>query len=363
MLELFFNQELARSTDSSVYFPDVNYVRRISMENIDKLTNYYRTRIYRVKSNHLLVQILNHLYIPLTIENERILDSILVRGERVGKMFKLTSSFTYGDIFNGVFFGNNVDEIILYDDSYFSIIDMDIHWRNYRPVRVLFHPKSDLDLMLPNGKKSSNEGGTAVISVNIGMLAIQYKKFMEDQLLKNPDQTPLDASYFIHMYVLPNMLPDILDWSIYNRFIYNLDSYKKPDVYFRHPIVINKVDDKVDKIIEKEQKLLLGNGLFIADYFKHLISVSNKNMWYNMLLPDYALTLQSTWAILLSRIRVIADISQLGGPSFIKKNKAEINLLLRDIKYLNVDRVIREKASSSFIDLYNESIEKIKLNM
>lgn len=133
----------------------------------------------------------------------------------------MTSDINYGQVFKGVFYGPSCDELILYDEEYFNPFYAEKEWMRINAVKVLLHPKSDLALLLPNGRDSSTGGGLAVISVNVPLLAIQYRGFLKSQMLKikAEDDAKLGIQHFIHMFVLPNMLYNQIDITIMNRLM------------------------------------------------------------------------------------------------------------------------------------------------
>lgn len=314
-----------------VEFPEFDLLRRTYRREIANVVDYYHNRVYAVKSNHFLVSLLSHLSVPFQYAADRYVETALARAPYVAASAKMTSEIRIGDVFDGVFFGEGSKEIIIYEEDYFNPFYAEREWERISAVRVLVHPKSDLGLLLPNGKHSATGEGLAVISINLALLSLQYRCFMQLQQTKFKDkQGLLSQSHFIHMYVLPNMLYSQMDMTIMNR-IMNL-YYGRPmgEPILRHPFMVPQYGTRVDNVLNKVLRLLKTKPLRFDAMIAMVPTIVEDGMRDALRLPDFAPTRQILWAVILSRLEMIKfflDLSKESGG--IAANRMELNHLKR----------------------------------
>lgn len=352
MLELL-NSEL-KVHDGVTTFSERLYISNTYKQQVGKLVEYYRERLARVKGQNILNQILYSVHTPYNFADDEFIRSVSIRAPFISNHFKLTSYNAIGIAHQGKFFGNGVDEFIVHDPAMFSIVWANENWMNLRPVTILYSPKNDLDLQLLNGKASSDTTGIGVISINIVMLAFQYKKYLEVTM---DTDYPRDSSYFIQRYVLPNMLGKQLDHSIMNRLC-NIIDVKNNDLgYFKHPITLVNYSDRVDALLTKVYDYILGRNMTIQTSLRHIPGVIRDNQWevqrYNM----YPGSLSSDWVFALAKIKYLRILATLGGDEFFKRNRSFVNALQRSVRYSHVERIIKETNCTRAIEHWNTEYE------
>lgn len=79
----------------------------------------------------------------------------------------------------------NNAEIIIGHDEDFDYINGYKNWRELEPVTVLFHKETNLDLPILDGNNFSSGEEVYVVSVNMVMLGVMYKGFIEHELSLN----------------------------------------------------------------------------------------------------------------------------------------------------------------------------------
>ncbi len=332
------------------HWPEFDLIRRTYIRELYKLQDYYHNRVYAVKSNHLLAYILSDLNVPMEYSDDRYVEACRVRADIISRATSLTSPTHYGKLHDGCFYGPGSKEIIYSVDEYFDTKVVVDNWKDIVAVRPLLHPRSDLRLMLPNGKKSGNETGLSVISVNIPMLALQYKYFSMDQY-KHQSETGsmLGVTHFIHMYVLPNMMGFHLDIVIYNRLM-NL-YYGKPmgASYFKHAFNIIDYSNKIDRVLDKVLVRLQEDPLLDTSMINETPSIYSRSMLNALQMPDFAPTKQIWWSLLLSRLSIMKFITDVGNPKSNRVNTSDINQLQISLK-----RLLRENLLQAIIpaDMY-----------
>lgn len=312
-----------------------DYIREGLKRNLVKVQEHYATRVYAVKSQHYLIRLLQTINIPLSLPLDRYYDNVDTKANNLSMVMKMTSSIFRGYLFDGVFFGENSKEIILNDTSYFNLVQAGKDWKKIKAVKVVWSKRSDLDLLLPNGKKTGFEDSVSVISVNIPLLAVQYRAFMLDQMRKVEGR--LSISHFIHMYVLPNMLDSLLDICLFNRFNNLLKGAPVGKSYYRHQFTLIDYSEFVDKAYYQAIKNLELRTMEYKHVLNAIPAVTKNDMEEVMVLPQSAPTKQVVWAELLARLEVVDSMSLLLGEKGIRANRAEINYFLRFFKQIKND--------------------------
>jgi hypothetical protein len=340
---------------------EFNYLKSSYSKELIKIEEYYHNRVYSVKNNTLLVSLLNNLTAPMSLATDRYAVNTEARAPYIGNVMGFTSDIAKGTIFNGPFYGPDSSEIILNNNEYFNPNYAEKNWKNICAVRPLLHPKNDLGLLLPNGRKFSSGNGLSTISINIPLLAMQYRSFCLDQFIKFKETNSLlGATHFVHMYVLPNMLYAQTDISLMNRLLALYYGAPKSEVYFKHPFMIHDYNDKVDNVLDKLIEVYKNSGTKYSIILKSIPSITDNNMQTSLLMPDITPTTQALWALLFSRLEYIKFLIDIGGSNSISANMTEINYLKLLIKRVRsagtYSSVIKDKM---LLGTYTEIMQEI----
>lgn len=331
-MQTIFNNLTNISTGISSY-PDWKYLRSGLNRNLKTTIDYYQNRKFAVKGNHLLARILNTINVSYERDLEQLYNIVESKANALSMHFKLTSSVYKGEVFHGVFYGEGTREIIMATSDYTSPREIENNWRNFAAVKVVGHSKSDLSLLLPNGKAYSNETGVAFIEINLPALAVQYRCFVREQYqyyLENSTASP--TSVFIHMYVLPNMLYSHLDHCIFNR-VYNLAmGAPMGRVQFRHPFTLIDYEGKVDRCLGEIVDYVQSVDLDFNTILRTFPVVSQQNFKQLLRLPEQAPTQQIVGTEFLSRMKAIDFLININPRHGTAKNMGEINYIARTLK-------------------------------
>lgn len=347
-MRTFFNIE-SPFGQSVLHPPQWLYAKNGLERNTEIVKEYYRIRPFAVRSEHILARLLNNLGVPYSLNLERFHDIIDSRALALSSVFKMTSSLNKGSMFKGTFFGEGIEEILMATDDVFNPFSTYRNWKNVSAVKVLMHPKSDLGFTLPNGKASGTETGYAVIEINIPMLAVQFKAFMDYQKIHFIDKgdNPHTVAQFIHMYVLPNMISSQLDICLFNR-AYNLVVGAPMGMQTkRHAFNLLDYTKNTDSTLETLIGFFSENDRHYKIMLKSFFGVQTTDFEKLFKLPDNAPTKQVIWAELVARIKVIEFLVKLSPNNGKVINQSENNLFLRTIKMYESDGVMRSVMSQN----------------
>ena len=338
--------------------PGFDLVRRVYIREVSKIVNYYRTRPIPVKSNHLLCRILEIGMIPIKYELDRFMDIAYTRAPYLSKHFNLSSSICYGKAFNGDFYGDGTVEHIVTEEHYIDLAKAVFNWKDIRAVRVLDHSISDLNILLPDGGKSSLPSGTAVIAINIPLLLLQYRCFMMEELYGNMN-VGYTLQQFIHMYVIPNMLYSHLDLAIFNRLIDRFHRTSPTIPLRKYPFYVTDSSDKLDKVLDVVLDKITDAKLSYPTYLANIPAIRMENAKDALIMPDIARTRQVWWLLLKARFRHIEFLLDVGGASGIHYNRGYINRLKVDFKRLKSQHIFETMLTTEEYEFSAKLIERV----
>ena len=346
-MQTIFNNLTNISTGISSY-PDWKYLRSGLNRNLKTTIDYYQNRRFAVKGNHLIARILTSISVSFDRDIEQLYNLIEAKALHVGMHFKLSSSVYKGDIFNGVFYGEGTKEIIMVTNDFVNPYEIEKDWKNVQAVKVVTHPKSDLSLLLPNGKAYSDEGGLACIEINLPALVVQYRCFVKEQYERIKDSlTASPTSVFLHMYVLPNMLYSHLDHCIFNR-VFNLAmGAPMGQPQFRHPFTLIDYDKKVDNCLEEVVDYVKQTDLDFNTILRTFPCVTKMNFKELLRLPEQAPTRQIAGSEFLARLKAIDFLININPNNGKTKNADTINYINRLIKRNERDSILDQVLSST----------------
>jgi hypothetical protein len=331
------------TTTSIVRPPEFELIKRIYEREVLNIVSYFNNRTYYIKNTHLLVRILNLYTIPLDYTLDRYAETAASRSPYISKQFNFTSDINYGRFHDGPFYGEGNQELILSVDDYFDPYSEIKNWKTIQAVTVLHHSISDLSLILPNGFKNSTDSGLAVIGINLPLLLLQYRGFLEDQTLKSLTGTAplLSSNHFVYMYVLPNMLASHVDLVILNRLMNIYYGAPMGSGLKKYPFQVVDYSSKVDNVLKKVLKNITDVNKPYYSSLKTIPAIFGEDMQDSLLMPDLVRTRQVWWALLLTRLNVIKFLIEIGGHKGRVSNISYINKFRIDIKRLLNDHVMK----------------------
>ena len=217
MYKLF---NVASNVEAQIHTPPVwNNIKKLLNHNLDRVIRYYRQSPMAVKSSHLLVRLLHSIAVPKSQHIIRYYSNVSDIALEVAMSMGITSSLYKGRVFNGIFYGEGSQEIIIAHDTPFDYLDIEDNWENLEPIKVVRHSRSDLGMNIPDGTVTGNNDGVAVIMINVVMLALQYRAFREQEarfrLMNGINERSIYQ--FVHMYPLTNMIRSQTDCALFNR--------------------------------------------------------------------------------------------------------------------------------------------------
>lgn len=320
--------------------PRFEIIKDVHRKNLERVISHYRTKAVRgVESDHLLVQLLQHIPVSVTEEPQLYIDKVGGYVDELTRLFKLTSPINLGEAKKpGVFYGKDTTEIILVTTEKFNYKE---NWENLSPIRFLSHPKTDFNLTVPVGKTTSLEEGLVVVLLNLPMLAYQYKEWRLRELKENPE-FPRTIMQFVATYPLVNSLTSQLDVAYLNRTFKIFSGKNIPAFNDNHPFFLNTQEVNTNLGLKQLMELTSKRKLGFVELLEMLEPISANSFREVIAIPSMPFTRQVNWALFASRLNLIHFLLFWEFKTMSNKSRKEINEIRLGIKRLRSDRSIGE---------------------
>lgn len=321
--------------------PNFANIKEIYQGNLAKISRYYHAKKTFVPNEHILVKLLLTITASLKRDNQSYVDTVIDSIPRLCGHFKFSSPASYGDVYpKGYFYNENIPEVYVSDERSFDIEKAKQYWRLLQPIRVLRHPFTDLNLGRLDGKYKSDELGLAVISINIPMLAFQYKMWCETEQQKSKEQPSNRTHHFVSMYPITNAMYSHLDWCIFNRLGASYWDKPKAPYAHRHPFTLINAAASMDDILDKEVNTLARKPLTFDQMLVSIPTITARDVHRLARLPYGAPTRQFKWSLTLARLPLIQFLVQLNYDTDNPKNKEYLNRLRIQLRSMRQDKTL-----------------------
>lgn len=316
---------------ASFVFPMFTYVQDTLLRDVDKLIEFRRLNPKAIRSDHLLVKTLQSLNITFDGNIDIYRGYVEARTAQMSGGLGYTSHLYRGKPFYGrqaQFYGGKTVEIAIAADDDFDLRNARETWKDWQPVRILAHPRSDITIETLDASNRFTESGVCVIEVNIPMLACQYQLWKEEQQ-RLMVQIPRNTAHFVTMYPLTNAVYSHLDVSIFNRLSKRLykEAVGKADraVPFYTVDQSRRIDDVCDDIMARFTKTTLP----WEDVLRNIPSLQGTSMLEVHRLPKMPRSNQVLWALIAARLNLVAFLVRLRAVTKDYKNVDEVTLIRR----------------------------------
>lgn len=234
----------------------LDLLRSNTEENLIRTKIHYRRSVYTVPSNHLLVQILQH--IPFAGVNSD--SELYYRAQTMASRFSRALNLNTDSVLSGVntlggFYGAGIKTyVLLQEQRKFLDIDYSKVWADIQPIRSIYHPYSDLEMHVSNGEKRADVSGEAFLALDLGLLAIQYKywKIATANAIAKPNITQ-----FVFQYPLVNLIESETDVAYFNRLMAKLNDTPLYHTTRTNGLALKELAPLADKVIESFLSRLL----------------------------------------------------------------------------------------------------------
>ena len=352
-----FNQFIKNKKFDILNYPVKEYNTFITLNKyysreIRKVTYYYTKQITRfVKSEHILVRLLK--YIDVRYSND-LLDfnhKLSEVAPIISRHFDFSSNINIGRVFKNALYDDSF-EIFLYTENYFDVFQFSENWKTSTPIRVIKSSLTDLDFSFPSQTKSFTSDQFFIYELDIIKLYTQFIHWQNSKLTKGENPSP---EVFIATFILPSLISQIINYSLYNRYMkisLNREIIKQPT---RHPIIFLDYSTKIDNCLKYISNELKDTRIYFRELLDTIPNFSTSYTSEIISLESRFFTIQCEWVLWIARIDDIVNFFKLMGKYknvMISQIVYTLPITLRRIKN-NMSLIKRVLPISLFLEFEN----------
>lgn len=332
--------------------PNWNRIKTLNAYNLETYKNYYADSSKFVNSDHILIDILYALNIPIGLEPQTYVDAVADKTNSLSMTLSLTSAYYRGQQQKSQFFGSKCSELLIASDEEFDAVSGYKNWKNLEPVKVLSHPFTHLDFIAPFTQVRGTGHGVAVLLINVPMLALQYKAYLDDQA---GNEDTYGAASFIARYVWPNMMATYQEQVWFNRLFHEmmgLTSASKSGerLPFTYVDLASKIDDAQHYVFKQISQL---NNPSFEIILETVPSLSYECMFAASKLPDVAPTTQVSWALDVARLKQMVFLVKVSSEKHLNVSRNWLSQAVYSLRYDNVSaqaKAVMDKDGAQLVE-------------
>ncbi len=310
--------------------PEFRRIQDGLQANLRRVLDYFRDNPRAVANGHPLVKLLMSLNVSLGLPVEMYVDRVRDVALYTAKALGFTTALQEGRVLKpSVFYGANVTEVVWAHIDDFDLPYGTRNWRELTPVRVLYHPKTDLGFQVPNGRYPETEDGIAVIAVNVPMLALQYRQWRLERSTVLTVDTERSVMQFLMELPLPGMLRSHVDLAMFNRLMALFFEVPIPNTSPRHPYYLTDWSSEVDKVLVKTLQFWQGRAMTFDHMLQGFPAAFANDFREVLALPDLAFVRPVQWAVILARVVPLTFLVQFSVGTRNHSNEMYMNYLRR----------------------------------
>lgn len=217
MIEIFKD---LRQDNVRQYTPGtMNLLRNNATSNLVRTKYWYRKSVHIVESDHILVQVLQHISAEYRGNDEDFYYNVNMQADKIIRSLGLNNEVQRsGALKKNSFFPKSIREfIICIKRKYPSNMDVTDIWMDLEPIKVISHPFTDLTMQTRTVGEFSTGSSGAFLELDIGLLALQYVKWKAN-IVAYSEVKPL-VTQFVYQYPLVNMMSSDVDVCFFNRLV------------------------------------------------------------------------------------------------------------------------------------------------
>lgn len=329
----------------------IELIQRTYLRDMHKALSWYREKYIPVVSNHLLCKLINMCVSRVDMPLSEYYAIVRARAPYVAKHLRFFAANNAGDVLSdgaGITCSKTPD-LIFHEDSHTSVsVDwsVDRQWVHLKSIRCLETSQTAMSYTVPTEPHRQFGSNTdyRMYSINIPRLMVQYYYFAKEQQLvyENPTSSKVKSgiTHFVHMYVLPQLLPDLLNLSVINRLDALYRGKPMDDVYRKPVFAVTDYTSGLDEALLKYLDYLTNRRSPYGAYLRSIPGITSRTCEKALVMPSISPTRQVWWALLTTRIRVMSLLYRLGQEQGSSANAHDLNSLRLDVKHLQKDNVI-----------------------
>lgn len=354
MYSLFRDNQIGNH--ATVIDPTRPYIQRQVKQQLQDVTNYYRRFPKLVDSRNLLNLIISHFVLEFKSDDFTFARNVEVQARGLIRNLGLVDATNRGRIFlNGATLGPECEEIVISSIERFDTNNLKAKWRDLKPLRYLYHSRSDINLPIMNNRTPGK--GYGVLSINIPMLMVQYRHWVW-RTVGAVEPSEVNQYQFIGSYALVNSLESYLDIAYFNRLArlaYGMPSTKYP---IPHPFYIPDLTPVVDKMAVLTNSQRAAKALTVEQLAAITPMLVQTSLYEVLQLPKGPVTMQNEWALAIARLPYIKYlvIGLLQAPGY---DHQQTNEILYELKESLHSQAFSQNGNSPMIARFMKDVKEL----
>jgi len=295
-------------------------IKKYILDDLDLIDSYYKTREGIVNNKNIFVRLIKQTIPDMEKSIYEILDLVSIDYKYKAKFLGLTSEINQGKVFTNLI----GETTILLEHSFLNPFDA-YNDLNLNVCKILFTDYTDLSMNHLTKVKKNN----FIIMIDLQAMIAQYKKWSEDRIYEgysNPVQI------FVYQIVYTNMIKDLVDWSILNRFFNPLVEDSIP----KHPFGVRNYDKQINDMVSKLNSKFRNTNSYYEEILKNIPSLVYEDMYEKLRFDKFLVNAQNYWVYFIFISYILTKLINLLGNEGYKKNNGiiiDLKFILRDIKH------------------------------
>lgn len=345
------NRKLGQTVD-----PNLLYVRRQYQTLIKDVQSYYRKAPKYVESSNLFALIIQQFELSNKMDDAEWANHVERWARGVIPRLGIVSPINKGSVYTkGITLGPQSEEVAIASYEKFKMDGLGKVWRDLKPVRYLYHTRTDMMLPIMNNTTPGRAFG--VISINIPLLMIQYRYWRRWQTSQGIIQQE-NVYRFVGSFVLPSLIESYLDIAFFNRLDRQSQGIPNPTFPSPHPFYITDLSDRLKKIEESINFEAILKGIEIEGLAAITPMIVKPNLFDVLKLPREPITYQNQWAVTMSRLPYVRYLVRM-----VLRNHgydaSQVNAVMIDLVEGSHDQIFNQMGNTEFVKMFRKQIAEL----
>lgn len=342
------------------YLPRINSIVSNYITTLDRLKSYYFLKKESLSRPNLLLNYLSLLPIDLEEAPYDLAMKLNTVAIYLAKQIGIVSKYNTGKIVEDTIIPD-CTEIFLYAPNNKIIYTENQDYLKLTPIRCIYTTIDVPFITHPQNFKGCYPGSdTTIYEIDGVALGMQYYYWAKEQLEL---ELGIDPAKYMYMIALTNTIDNLLDHTLFNRFLTFETEDKLPSFINYNPISIRNDIDKLDTAFKRLDVFFnKTKNIPYEQFLLNIPGISNKTSYEYLQINHRHYTAHSEWVIWLARLRYIYLIIKLLGKEGYRRNRDLINAYRIDIKYFkqtNKLNTVDDISVKHYIETYMEKIESL----
>lgn len=329
MISVFelMNQNETRNFDPG----QLTQLRNNATLTLKKIKEHYRHAVRVVESDHILIQILQHLPTKPELNDGQYYQFCQSASRLTHRALNLNTETVLSGVANQpYFFGKGFSEFYLLEEKDLGYrFDATTYWRDLIPVRILSHPLTGLTFNVRDGRNNEYFRGEAYLSIDIGLLAVQYRHWSRFNNDTETEHRPVSINQFVYQYPLVNMIEHDIDICFFNRLRLALGYLPSNNDKPNHGLAIYDLKPLTDHIWSQWIPRIKSAERRFIDLPSQIPEIFTDNLKDNILIPNTIFNRQNLGLYTLAYLPYISTLSRLSSETGSKDNGSVKTILER----------------------------------